>query len=257
MKKYWAFMKVAIKEQFGKLMDELGTLLSFSIHIVIFSFLWDFVLAGKEMAGYTKQELIWYVIAAEAIMYSFHYYYRKVARKVEMGDFAYDMTKPFNFLLRTIIEGLAELPMTIILLAVGCVLGIIFVGPLSISFWQILISVVVIVLATLLLLMFNILIGLLSIWLGRDVSSVWLLCQKAMLIFAFTPIELFPVAVQKVLLVLPTTHVVYTPASLFVHFSADKLIVSLIYIGYALVFVSVMLGVIYKKGVKKQNVNGI
>lgn len=257
MEKYIAFAKVALKEQLSKVIDELGTVFSFCIHIVIFSFLWDFVLEGKALSGYTKQELVWYVIMAEAIMYSFHYYYRKVASKVEMGDFAYDMTKPFNFLIRIIVEGLAELPMTAILLVAGGILGTIFVGILPFTATQILVSLIVMLLATVILLLFNILVGLLAIWLGRDVSSVWLLCSKAMLIFAFTPIELFPSMIQKVLLLFPTTHVIYTPASLFVHFSLEKLITSSIYIGASFVFLAFLLWVVYKKGVRKQNVNGI
>lgn len=257
MKKYLAFVRVSLIEQWEKLLDVFGTVFSFCIHIVIFSFLWEFVLEGKALAGYTRRELIWYVIMAEAIMYSFHHYYRKVANKVEMGDFAYDMTKPFNFLTRTVVEGLAELPMTFALLMAGSVLGIIFAGVLPITILQFVISLMVMLVAAVLLLVFNILVGLLAIWLGRDVSSVWILCQKAMLIFAFTPIELFPNWAQNILMLLPTTHVIYTPASLFVHFSASKLITSVISLGASFGVITIILWVIYKKGVRKQNVNGI
>ena len=257
MKKYLAFARVSLIEQSKRLLDELGTVFSFCIHIVIFSFLWEFVLEGKALAGYTRQELIWYVIMAEAVMYSFHHYYKKVASKVEMGDFAYDMTKPFNFLARTIVEGLAELPMTFALLVTGSILGCIFAGVLPMSVMQIVLSFIMMLLATVLLLVFNIVVGLLSIWLGRDVSSVWILCQKAMLIFAFTPIEMFPKGVQNVLLLLPTTHVIYTPASLFVHFSVNKFLMSLVAMGLSLIVLIALLYIIYKKGVKKQNVNGI
>jgi ABC-2 type transport system permease protein len=257
MKKYLAFARVSFIEQFKKLFDEFGTIFSFCIHITIFSFLWDFVLEGKELAGYTKQELIWYVIMAEAIMYSYHNYYRKVAYKVEMGDFAYDMTKPFNFLGRTIVEGLAELPMTFTLLVTGGILGAIFTGLLPINLVQTLFSILIMLLSSIMLLVIHIVIGVTSIWLGRDVSSVWLLCQKAMLIFAFTPIELFPKAAQNVLLLLPTTHVIYTPASLFVHFSSEKLVSASIYVLSSFTLLAIVLWAIYKKGVKKQNVNGI
>ena len=257
MKKYLAFSAVMLKSQLKGILNEIGTVLSFIIHIIVFSFLWDFVLDGKEMAGYTKQDLIWYVIMAEAVLYSFHYFYRKVAYKVEMGDFAYDMTKPYNFLLRVISEGVAELPLTAVLLVVGAILGIMFVGLIDISMLGLVISMAFLLLATILLLLVNIIVGLLSIWLGRDVSSVWLLCQKAMLIFAFTPVELFPLGVQKVLLMLPTTHVIYTPASLLVHFNHTKCIESLFYMLISFVVLALILWIIYKKGVKKQNVNGI
>ena len=257
MKKYLAMGKVIVKEQFSKLTDLFGTIISFAIHIVVFSFLWDFVLEGKTLSGYTKQQLVWYVIIAETIMYSFHYFYRKVAHKVEMGDFAYDMTKPYNFLIRTISEGVAELPVTVIVLATGIVLGIIFVGALPTNIIQILICTVILLLASAIMLLINIFVGLLSIWLGRDVSSVWLLFQKAMLIFAFTPIELFPPWMQKILILLPTTHVVYTPSSLFVNFSYSKLVFSIVSIVCSLIAVGTILWLVYRKGVKKQNVNGV
>ena len=257
MKKYVAFARVAVIEQLKKVVDEIGTIFSFCIHIVVFSFLWDFVLEGKTMAGYTKQELVWYVIMAEAVMYSFHNYYKKVAAKIEMGDFAYDMTKPFNFLARIVVEGMAELPMTVVLIVVGGVLGAIFGGVIPLTTLQVFTSVIIMLLATILMLLFHILVGMISIWLGRDVSSVWLLINKGMLIFAFTPIELFGTIVQKFLLLLPTTHVIYTPASLFVHFSVSKLLISSVYMTASILVVVLALWFVYKKGVKKQNVNGI
>ena len=257
MLKYLAFARVTIKESFKNVSNLLGTLLSFTVHIIIFSFLWDFVLEGKAIAGYTKKELIWYVIIAESIMYSFHYYYRKVATKVEMGDFAYDMTKPYNFLIRTIVEGISEIPVTAIVLVIGIVLGLLLVGSITISITKIFVCLLIFVMSNVLLLLLNIIVGLLSIWLGRDVSSLWLLMQKAMLIFAFSPIELFPKTIQKTLLLLPTTHVIYTPSSLFVHFSYSKAIISFGFETASFVLLGTLLFIIYKKGVKKQNVNGI
>lgn len=257
MKKYLAFARTSMLHELKKIADMFGTILSFCIHITVFSFLWDFVLDGKDMAGYTKQELVWYVIIGETIMYSFNYYYRKVAYKVEMGDFAYDMTKPFNFFIRIIMEGLAEIPMTIIIFCLGCILGVIFAGAIQVNVLQVLTSISIIIMATITLLLIHIAVGLLALWLGRDVSSIWLLVQKSMLIFAFSPIELFPKVVQKILLCLPTTHIIYTPASLFVHFSKAKFIVSIMYILLAFLLITGVLYFIYKKGVKKQNVNGI
>ena len=257
MKKYLTFMQIIIKEEFNNFVDLLGSLMSFTIHITVFSFLWDFVLENKTMSGYTKKELIWYVIIAETILYSFHYYYRKIANKIENGDFAYEMTKPYNFFVRIIVEGIAELPITLIILVIGTLLGIIYAGSLDFTFIQIIMSFVIIMLASILLLIINVILGSASIWLGRDVSSLWLLVQKAMLIFAFTPIELFNPTVQKVLLILPTTHVIYTPSSLFVHFSKEKLIISVIYILASLLILTLLLCIIYRKGVKKQNVQGI
>ena len=209
------------------------------------------------MAGYTKTDLVWYLIISEAIIYSYGYYYKKIAAKVEMGDFAYDMTKPYNFMLRTISEGVAELPMTFVILILGIILGIAYVGFLPVSLVSIMAALLISIMAVVLLLMLHIIMGLLSIWLGRDVSSVWLLAQKAMLIFAFSPLELFPKALRIPLMLLPTTHIIYTPASLFVNFSTGKFLFSLVCEIASGAVLGIILIIIYKKGVKKQNVEGI
>lgn len=257
MRKYFAFAAVILKQQFKKISDNLGTLLSFTIHISIFSLLWEFVLEGKTMAGYSKSQLVWYLILAEAIIYSYSIYYKKIAAKIEMGDFAYDLTKPYNFMLRIIAEGVAELPMTFVLMCLGIVLGIVYVGFIPVTVLSVLATFLVALMATTLLLMLHIIIGLLSIWLGRDVSSVWLLAQKAMLIFAFSPLELFPEAIRIPLMFLPTTHIIYTPASLLVNFSLGKFIFSLGCELLAGTVLMIILIIIYKKGVKKQNVEGV
>ena len=174
-----------------------------------------------------------------------------------MGDFAYDLTKPYNFMLRVISEGIAELPMTLILICLGIIIGIVYVGVIHVTIMSILGKFLIAMMATVLLLMLHIIVGLLSIWLGRDISSVWLLVQKAMLIFAFSPLELFPKVIRIPLMFLPTTHIIYTPASLLVNFSLGKFIFSLgceLLAGTVLMLILIF---IYKKGVKKQNVEGV
>lgn len=257
MKKYLEFFKVNLRDLMKGKGSILTTVISFTIHIIVFSFLWDFVLEGKTLAGYSKNELIWYVIIAEAIMYSSYMYYKKIAYKVEMGDFAYDMTKPYNFLGRAISEGLSEIPLTLTLVGTGVILGFILAGPINISLFGAIFTILLIVISITEMLVIHILVGLTSIWLGRDVSSVWLLCQKAMLIFAFSPIELFSKKMQVLLKLLPTTHIIYSPAATLVHNSTDMIIKASLWQLYSITILLIVMIIIYKKGVRKQNVNGI
>lgn len=257
MKKYAAFLLSTIKEELANIISWSSTIFSFCVHIIIFSFLWEFVLEGKALKGFSKEQLVWYVILAEAITYSFHYYYKKIAHKIEMGDFAYGMSKPYNFLLRCVMEGLAEVPITVAVILVGVILGCFLAGPINITVFQGILIFAITCMAIIMLLLLNILVGMLSIWVGRDVSSIWLLIGKMMLIFAFTPLELFPKWVQIPLLILPTTHVIYTPAKLLVHFSNKQFLMSLLFESGALLIISVALAIIYMKGVRKQNVEGV
>lgn len=258
MKKYFAFFKTVFKNELSKLSDNIGTIIGFTIHISIFCLLWDFVLGNKLIAGYTKEKLIWYVIFGEAIIYSYYHYYKTVSMQVENGTIAYDMSKPYNYILRIISEGMGLLPLTIVYFVIGSIIGVLSAGPLEISTIGILCSFVVTAFACVLLLCIHIIVGLCAIWIGKDTSSIWLIVQKLMLIFAFTPIELMPKILQKPLLLLPTTHVIYTPSKLLIDFSYTRFFKSLfVYELGAFALLGIIFAIIYTKGVKKLNVNGI
>ena len=258
MKKYLAFFKTVLKNEISKVNDSLGTIIGFLIHIGVFCLLWEFVLGDKLLAGYTKESLIWYVIFGESIIYSYHHYFKTVSKQVENGDIAYDMSKPYNYILRIISEGLGLLPHTLLFFIAGSAIGLIVAGPINISLLGVLCSLVVVLGACILLLSIHIIVGLSAIWVGKDTSSIWLIVQKFMLIFAFTPIELMPKFLQVPLLCLPTTHIIYTPSKLLIDFSYARFVKSLfIYELGAGIILTIIFLVIYLKGVKKLNVNGI
>lgn len=258
MKKYLAFFTTVIKSELSKLNDYVGTIIGFIIHISVFCLLWEFVLGDKLLAGYTKESLIWYVIFGESIIYSYHHYFKTVSMQVETGTVAYDMSKPYNYILRIISEGLGLLPLTFALFIVGSIIGLIVAGPINISFIGTICSAIVVATSCILLLAIHIIVGLMSIWIGKDTSSIWLIVQKFMLIFAFTPIELMPKFLHIPLLCLPTTHIIYTPSKLLIDFSYVRFFKSLfVYEFSAAIILTIIFTIIYLKGVKKLNVNGI
>ena len=78
MRKYIEIFKYSIKTQIKFIVDYIVSLFSFAIHIFIFNELWDYILQGKQVAGYTREELIWYIIIAEFITYSAFKIYKKI-----------------------------------------------------------------------------------------------------------------------------------------------------------------------------------
>ena len=56
----------------------------------------DFILKGKEIVGYTKSELIWYIIIAECILYSGDKKFNKIGDMVKQGDIANMLIKPID-----------------------------------------------------------------------------------------------------------------------------------------------------------------
>jgi ABC-2 type transport system permease protein len=80
--------------------------------------------------------------------------------------------------------------------------------------------------------------------------------SKMILIVLFTPLEFFSESIQKFLVILPTTYVVYPSAKILVNFniySDIKLILCQIVSEIIVVY---LIYITYKKGVKDINVNG-
>lgn len=73
IKKYFSITKYALKQRTAFKLNYFGTLISFTLHVLIFSQLWDYALKDKLIAGYTKQELTWYLIVGEFIVIFWSY----------------------------------------------------------------------------------------------------------------------------------------------------------------------------------------
>lgn len=255
MLKYYEIFKFNLKTKLNFKANYIFKLFSFTIHILIFNSLWDFVLQGKTVMGYTKSDLIWFIIIGEVIYYTISNNYIKVSDMVKSGDVANMLTKPINFVLYIFAEEATSLVNFLINLIFGIILGILITGTLYISFLNIFIFVISLILGVTMYILIQVLIGLLA-FLTEENESFYLLISKAVLFLVLTPLELFPELMQKILKFLPTTYVSYPVAKIFVHFEISlsiHLILSQIISLVVILFVIYLLG---KKGVKNINVNG-
>ena len=233
----------------------MASLFSFGIHIFVFNELWDYILQGKSIIGYTKEELIWYIIVAEFIIYSFETTYKKIATMVKQGDIASMLIKPIDVITYFSVEASANIVRIIVNAIFGIILGMLFAGPIEISFSTILLTIIASVIGIFTGIFIQILIGILAFFTEEN-KSFWLVTQKIIFFLVFTPLEFYPEIIQKVLLCMPTTYMVYAPAKIF---TGTDTFTAILLIAMEIVSISVIyfvLRVLYKKGVRNINVNG-
>ena len=255
MKKYIEILKYSMKTQLAFIWDYCVSLISFAIHIFVFNELWDYILKGKQVAGYTREELIWYIIIAEFITYSTFKTYKKIGEMVKDGTIANMLIKPVDFINYTIVENLSVYIKAGVNLIFAIVFGIVLVGPLPISGIGILFSIIAAVLGIFMGILFQIFLGILSFFTEEN-SSFNLILQKLSFFLVFTPIEFYPNIIKKILAILPTTYQIYAPARIFTKFEIKE---AIILVALEIIATIVLYGIIrlmYKKGVKKINVNG-
>ena len=133
MRKYIEIFKYSMKTQIKFIADYLISLISFAIHIFIFNELWDYILKGKQVVGYTREELIWYIIIAEFITYSSFKIYKKISEMVKNGTIANMLIRPVDFINYTIFENMSVYIKASVNLIFTIICGIILVGPIEIS----------------------------------------------------------------------------------------------------------------------------
>ena len=255
MRKYYEIFKFNLKTKMNFKANYFFSLLSFTIHILVFNTLWDFILKGKTILGYTKPELIWYIIIGELIIYSTSHNYRKVSDMVKNGDIANMLTKPIDFVKYIFAEEASCIVNVIVNIIFATILGVVMAGIIKISIVQCMIFIISMLLAVILWISIQVFIGLLA-FITEENEAFYLIISKAVLLLVLAPLEFFPNIVQKIFSVLPTTYIAYPPAKIFVHFDSMQNIQLLGGQVLSLGFVLVIIYFLGMRGVKNINVNG-
>jgi len=255
MKKYIGIFVYSLKKQINFKLNYITTLFGYAMHIFILSCLWEYILQGKLLIGYSKSEIIWYVTMAEFVVYSTKNLYRRIGEMIRNGDIANMLIKPINFIAYVFSEECANIVQIIINAMFGIVLGLIFAGVLKVTIIQILFVFVTAIIAIIMQILFHALIGIIAFFTEEN-RAFYLILSKMQLLLVLTPIEFYPNIMQKMFYLLPITYPIYVPSKLLVHFDIENGIKLLTLEMLSLFILIAIINILYKKGVKRINVNG-
>ena len=255
MRKYLEIIKYSLKTKFTFIFDYLFSLFSFGIHVFVFNELWDYILAGKLVAGYSKSELIWYIIIAEFVTYTSEKKYKQISSMVKQGDIANMLIKPVNMITYFIVEDFSLIIKACINGAFAIILGFTLAGNINLSVQSIIMTIIASSIGIFIGILLQVFIGIISFYTEEN-NSIYLIVQKMSFFVVFTPLEFYPKLVQKILLILPTTYFVYSPAKIFTNFEFELSVKLILAELISAIFIYGLINIIYKKGVEKINVNG-
>ena len=262
MKKYLFIFKSELMSSLQYTLNIFITFVGYFLIMFIFLHIWSYIYSDpKEIInGYTMNQMIWYIMITEVLWYvsAGKRYCKKIVEDVRGGNIAYNISKPYNYIIYSLSAHLGSRLVSAVLYTLfGLFLGYIFLGSFPsipiISIIPILITGILAVTINTLLVTF---IGLLSFFI-EDANPFYWLYSKLLLVLGTTfPIEYFPKVMRVFLSYSPIFVVSYGPAKLFTAFSWNNFI-HIIIADIIYLFISYILCIlIYKKGVKKLNVNG-
>ena len=192
---------------------------------------------------------------AEFITYSISKGYKKISDKVKDGTIANMLTKPVNFSIYFLAEESANILKVLVNIIPLVILGILYGGILNISFMHLIIIIISSLLSIIIGLLIQLALGLVSFEM-EETKSLWFIIQKFQFLLVFVPLEFYSTFIQKILLIFPTTYIVYAPARILVKYQRVESI-SLVLMQIASILILTIINILlYKKGVEKINANG-
>ncbi len=235
---------------------------AYFVFIYIYIRLWGYMYRSPEelIAGYTKEQMIWYVMMTEMLYFGSNagVVAGEVAKDIRGGNIAYLMNKPYHYTLYILARYTGEWSVRMPMYAVFAVLiGAVLVGPLPHFQW---ITVPVMALCAVLGItinaVFKLCISLFSFWIEDTTPFQWIYNKLILVVGILFPVEIFPKALQPLLKMTPIYTVCYGPAKLIVDFSLEKCVEILMAQAVYLAAGCALMFFIYGKGVRKLYVNG-
>lgn len=262
MRKYAVIYKSVLIENFQYVMNIAMGFISYFIFIFIFIRLWDYIYdaPGALIAGYTKEQMIWYVMITEMMWFGSGTaaVSRQAAGDVRGGSIAYHVNKPYHYAMYILTKYAGEcsvkLPMYA---ALAVAIGVFMVGmPPGFKLTGLFAGILSMLLGITINAVFKLSISLFSFWIEDSTPFQWLYDKLLLIVGTIFPIEIFPAALQPIFKLTPIYTVCYGPAKLFIDFSPEKFLeIFTAQIIYLVFGITIMLS-IYGKGVKKLYVNG-
>lgn len=262
MNKYVQIFNTSIRENAKTYVNTILSVVSFCVIIYIFAQLWGYIYTNGQpiINGYTLQNMIWYLVAAEIIAYSAagKYIIKQMGNDVKSGRIVYQLNKPYNYFGYNIVKGASEtIYKLVFLIPIGIVFGLLLLGaPPGFRAWHLLPTTFSFLLSACVIASSYSFIGLIVFWLEDAVPFGWVYEKMLMLFGLFFPPEFFPSVLRQFITFSPVYAVYSGPSKLLAQFDWSLLVqVLFAQAFYIALFVGLGL-IIYQKATRKVNIHG-
>ncbi len=258
--KYWAIFQTQLLNSLAYPLDLAGRSLSIVLFLWIFVQLWraTYRATGQQaIAGLTLRETLWYLMLAETVYLSKPRLAGTVAQAVREGSIAYQLNKPYSFLLYHLSAGLGD---CVLRLGFGALMGgaVVWLSvgpPPDPRGWPLVLLAVAG--AWLIDFCLEAMIGLAAFVMEDTVALEWIY-QKVTFVLGglLIPLDFYPRWLRSIAQALPFAYTVYGPARLFVQTGLGAFVALVARQGMWLAVGALCLAFLYGRGVARLTING-
>ncbi len=256
--KYLAIFNLSFLHTFKNYKALLGLSLFLMTCLIIFAHLWKMAAAKTGIASYNPDQLLWYIAFNEWVLVSIPDAQEEIEQDLRSGRLAYLLPRPISYLGATFAEALGTL--TVNLLVLG---GVTFlftwwqVGALPFHPLGLLVTLLFGLMAGLIAVIFQMLIGLSAFWL-QEVSPFFWIWEKFLFMLGglMLPLAVYPQWMQTLAHLTPFPAILGDRSALALDFNLNHVLtLTLSLTGWG-VFGLFCLLLVYRKGLRILNVEG-
>jgi len=258
LRKYVAVARIAVRQRAAERAAVIGRVGFYALILLVFSHLWQAVLEGGALRGFGPVECLWYLAVTEWVMLSQPPVYLDIERDVRSGDVAYHVGRPISYVGAKLAEAAGDVAFRLVLLLpVGAGLAYAFSGGVPADPRGLWLALPLGVLASVLLLLFHTLIGVLAFWL-HDVSPIYWVWQKLTFILGglMLPLEIYPEWLRALALASPFSAVLHGPGRLAFGLDAELAAFTAARIVVWAAIAAALLALVYQRALRQLEVNG-
>jgi|AGTN01.2.fsa_nt_gi ABC-type uncharacterized transport system, permease component len=261
LQKYWAIAWISAKSNLAYVGEVGSRMLFLTIILYIFMALWKttFANAGtSSFAGYSLNEIIWYLAFAECIIMSSPRVTPLVDEDVRTGSIAVQLVRPLSYPLYRLASNFGEQVVKFAVTALAAfAIAFVYAGGPENFLNGTLFALLVLPGAFVLDFLGYLLVGLGAFWF-EDTTGLALIYSRLTMIAGgmLIPLELFPDNFQVLLRSLPFAYIVNGPTRLFIHPDTSALVVVLLNQLLWITILSLAVALVFRIALKRIALNG-
>jgi ABC-2 type transport system permease protein len=232
----------------------------YALILYVFVQLWSVLgrTRGFAVEGFGPRELVWYLMASEAIMLGRARFEQETDEEVKTGAIAYCLNKPYHYILFKLASYWGETALKMTLnIVIGAAVALAAVGPISVRPAHLCAVLVCAALALTLNFFIGMALGLSAFWVEDTAPFFWIYSKVLFVLGGlFAPMEVYPDALARTARATPFNYVLYAPARLFVQFDMEFFLRAVTMQVVWVAALAFLVMALYRMGVRRLDVNG-
>ena len=259
VQKYLKVAEISLTNRVVYLADHFASSIFLILILFIFSQLWKTVLGtNAEIAWLDSTVMLWYMVFTEVIAVSTPASHSLVSEEVKSGDIAYRLVRPYSYTLYYFAVHCGEFLVRFITnLTIGAAFAYLIMGPLAVEWVHLGWVLLGFALSTAINFLASFSLALVAFWLEDNRPFFWVLNKLIFILGGlFVPVEAYPEGLRRVSYLLPLRYSFSAPARLVVNFNYAFLWQMLAGQLVWVIILAVLVGAMFRKGVRQVHVHG-